>query len=592
MKEKTRNTAFLKLKTSAGIAPLAVIIIAALAVILGGAGGYFLYNKTNISVPAPQSTAPTDKQNEITKEKPITENTPAPSSTTSSLPEESVVATLSKDIIPQSPALSTVISEDQIIWNPPQEISNLDLFSKNVEEGYASYDYYKVGSIINGEYKGGDFILIKETPYGPNFGDYFSRGIKTGEKFVFLKKYSDYFPENTENNTSELTVNSLEFPQILNGPKSRQTLEIDKSMNYLFDEFGQKGLRTAFHDEKYGDVYTDSDSNIDERGWNIYNGFFIKSPDGTVVTYKLKVDFIGEDRVPDIVWNNGLKNTDQYEFTQMSGCGSRDFAYVVATNSLNIEKDLLPSGVTKMGDVIYELKDPNHTMLKEIYSYVPFGEETISYDEFVRTRPFFFWVDSFGRLIKFESNKFIPPAECGKPVIYLYPEKTEKISVKIKPKGGMTFSEPEYRDGWNVIADPSGNLTETKSGANYPYLFWEGRGSIYLQPKKGFVVAQDSIHAFLIEKLSQAGLNQKEIGDFLYFWEPKMREAPYYFVTFLGTRVMNEIAPLDISPEPDTVIRVLMDFSPLQETIDVEEYEIKTPERKGFTVIEWGGVLR
>ncbi len=55
---------------------------------------------------------------------------------------------------------------------------------------------------------------------------------------------------------------------------------------------------------------------------------------------------------------------------------------------------------------------------------------------------------------------------------------------------------------------------------------------------------------------------------------------------------MDELAPLTITPKPDTIIRLLMDFKPLQKPISVEGYNIKTPERKGFTVVEWGGVLR
>jgi hypothetical protein len=35
-----------------------------------------------------------------------------------------------------------------------------------------------------------------------------------------------------------------------------------------------------------------------------------------------------------------------------------------------------------------------------------------------------------------------------------------------------------------------------------------------------------------------------------------------------------------------------MDFTPLEKPIKAKGYEIKTPERKGFTVVEWGGVLR
>ncbi len=218
--------------------------------------------------------------------------------------------------------------------------------------------------------------------------------------------------------------------------------------------------------------------------------------------------------------------------------------------------------------------------------------EKISYEQFVKSRPAFFWYDPFGRLVKFQNNKFVPQAECGKPVIYLYPQTTTKVAVRLDPQGGFTASEPSYGTGWNVFAQPNGQLTEISTGKNYPYLFWEGRGAVYQQPQKGFVVVKSQVEDFLQEKLTLLGLNEKERADFLDFWLPRMQSAPYYFVTFLGNSAMNAIAPLEIFPKPDTVIRVLMDFSPLEEPISVEGFNIKTPERKGFTVVEWGGVLR
>ena len=47
--------------------------------------------------------------------------------------------------------------------------------------------------------------------------------------------------------------------------------------------------------------------------------------------------------------------------------------------------------------------------------------------------------------------------------------------------------------------------------------------------------------------------------------------------------------PLEITPMPDTVIRVLMTFKGLEKPIDVKEQMINTPTRNGFTVVEWGG---
>lgn len=72
-----------------------------------------------------------------------------------------------------------------------------------------------------------------------------------------------------------------------------------------------------------------------------------------------------------------------------------------------------------------------------------------------------------------------------------------------------------------------------------------------------------------------------------------MQDSPWYFVTFYGNEQMDAVAPLTISPKPDTVIRVLMEYRPLEEPIPVKSYDLgNTPERNGFTVIEWGGVIR
>ncbi len=340
----------------------------------------------------------------------------------------------------------------------------------------------------------------------------------------------------------------------------------------------------AFTHKNFGTVFTDDK-----------NGFYIKAKDGTVRNYALDINFYDKDHsAPSLTWNDGTKNTVEYSNTDKTGCGSSNFASVVQKSN----DDLVATGKTSYGDIVYELKNKDDLLLKDIYdnSYNPaaYGDKNtkISYEAFIKAHPLFFWYDGMGRLIKFQNATFMPQAECGKPVIYLYPEKEMDVSVKVSPRGGMSVSMPPHHDGWKVRATEESVITEKSTGNSYPYLFWEGSGAIYETPKKGFVVEKGKVHNFLLEKLHALGLNEKETGDFLEFWEPKMKSSPYYFVTFLGNKQMNDIAPLAIDPKPETVIRVLMDFMPLQEKIEVEEYEIHTPQRKGFTVVEWGGVLR
>lgn len=69
-------------------------------------------------------------------------------------------------------------------------------------------------------------------------------------------------------------------------------------------------------------------------------------------------------------------------------------------------------------------------------------------------------------------------------------------------------------------------------------------------------------------------------------------KKPYFFVTFLPQRFIDLLAPLTVSPQPDTVIRVLMDWEGLDEFKRFQEFSLKTPKRQGFTVVEWGGMLK
>ena len=47
--------------------------------------------------------------------------------------------------------------------------------------------------------------------------------------------------------------------------------------------------------------------------------------------------------------------------------------------------------------------------------------------------------------------------------------------------------------------------------------------------------------------------------------------------------------PLNITPTPDTVIRVMMDWKVIDKLVEIPEQQLTTPERNGFTVVErWG----
>lgn len=177
---------------------------------------------------------------------------------------------------------------------------------------------------------------------------------------------------------------------------------------------------------------------------------------------------------------------------------------------------------------------------------------------------------------------------AAKPVIYLYPEETMEVEVSLSYDGELTCTYPAYENGWNVVAEPDGTLTDQKSGREYSYLFWEGTDDIEYDMSEGFVVKGEDTADFLQEKLAYLGLEPGEYNEFIVYWLPRMQDNPYNLITF-QTDCYTEHAVLHITPEPDSVLRVFMAWKPLKKPVEIKEPKLAGFERKGFTVVEWGG---
>ncbi|WMJ24215.1 hypothetical protein RBG61_05990 [Paludicola sp. MB14-C6] len=175
-----------------------------------------------------------------------------------------------------------------------------------------------------------------------------------------------------------------------------------------------------------------------------------------------------------------------------------------------------------------------------------------------------------------------------KPVIYLYPEQETNVQVKLDYSGELTCTYPPYNNGWNVLAKPNGTIINQADGKEYSYLFWEGKSKSKYDMRKGFVVKGEETATFLQEKLAYLGLTPKEYNEFIVFWLPILQENPYNLITFQEEAYTNS-AKLTITPKPDSVLRVFMAYKPLSKPIEIEEQPLTQFERKGFSVIEWGG---
>jgi hypothetical protein len=178
------------------------------------------------------------------------------------------------------------------------------------------------------------------------------------------------------------------------------------------------------------------------------------------------------------------------------------------------------------------------------------------------------------------------PPGVKKPAIYLYPLQKSKINVSVDLKGIITKSEPSYFKGWEVTAEPSGLID-----GKFDYLFYEAQLEQLQLSKEGWVVGYKELENWFDSNLKKFGLNEKEISQFKEYWLAELPFARYYEIKLLEDSFLAENMNLIIDPKPTTVIRRNFYFKPLESKIYIEQPIVITPERKGFTVVEWGGLL-
>lgn len=179
------------------------------------------------------------------------------------------------------------------------------------------------------------------------------------------------------------------------------------------------------------------------------------------------------------------------------------------------------------------------------------------------------------------------PGVAYKPVIYLYPEEETNVSVKLLLNSKLTCTYPAYNTGWRVSAAPNGTLTDV-NGQTYNYLYWEGETNAQWDMTKGFCIKGEDTAKFLEEALDKLGLTRREANEFIVYWLPLMAQNPYNIICF-QTDIYTDAAKLEITPAPDTMIRVFMTWKASEDFIALPEQELTAPDRTGFTAIEWGG---
>jgi hypothetical protein len=284
---------------------------------------------------------------------------------------------------------------------------------------------------------------------------------------------------------------------------------------------------------------------------------------------------------------------------------------------------------------VFALKDKTHELVTlafknklgyydqdtESWAMVNKGMTKPTQAEYAAKNPLLFIKNYWGQWVALGEYDIMLPGGCGKPVVYLYPEKTTDVSVRFTAPVRFTADIPTYGDSWLVTARPDGSLVNRKpeltdcaaidtsrQGSEYageacrtntyPYLYWAG--SVISRPypavSGGWVVGKTDVSGFLSGKLTEMGLNGRERADFLEYWVPELlgKNAPYYRIAFLQTKDLNGLFPMDVNPVPQTTFRIFLDYVPLTAKPDrlPQPQTLDRLVRNGFTLVEWGGLKR
>lgn len=513
----------------------------------------------------------------------------------------STIATNNPTVQPTDKPTDQTTSPYKITWlDKPQKIESLNIFNgikQGPDEEKIYFDEAKFYLVANlGD--GSQLINL----YLP-----FEGMIKIDELFRFIKLPNGdisivnkpYLADTIQKHLSnKIGIVSLNF-QELEPPES---ISVKTKNNYLqfFDRGYQiqetfdklKNLK-IIESTQYGDLYVSYTPKTNNP--NISNRiFYLKLKDWTVYTYSIKPSFLRDDGTLSLLNWSDSDNTDaHFSSKNTPGCGMTPVGPEIIKNTSSTVNNKVKIGEADVNNFIYQIKDSNNSFLKDLYSEYKTGRDSmavITYEEFIQRNNHIIYQDFLGDWLIYINEEYGAMAECGKPVIYLYPPKDTQVKVQVGAQ--ITVSEPTYpQGGWLVTAKPNGELIYQNQ--TYPYLFWEGIGNgLYPDYKnRGVVVNQKELIPTLYKQLSQLGLNQKESADFMEFWQPKLPSSPYVRLTWLNTKDMDTLAPLAVTPKPDTSIRIFLEFQGLDKPIKLIPQTLSAPPRQGFTLIEWGGLL-
>lgn len=484
--------------------------------------------------------------------------------------------------------------------------------------------YWKTGTFISGPYKGQTLVTATIRGCdGPCTSNVYRFAVdESRDKWTILLKYS--FNEEFYQNEVNRPLDAIDETLVIEEFETPSSLPVYPNTKVLLSNKAAITLTNSDKTDPNLGKIIEEEANYNNPQFERYfisgNCFYAVMPDQVAAKYAIVPEEFAENTEPNtslpfalkksltFTDTKGVKKTQEYSI-QSGGCGfgligcisliepkgneaselkkvgtigSHD-AYMFDTVSGNIETNSMKGLVENMY---------NSYIMKRQYDETLKNQKELSENEFIKSNGMVFIKLDNGKYLSMLTLDYEPSVECGKPVIYLYPEKDTVVNVQV---GIDTFTKtiPSYgTNGWSVLAHPNGNLLNFADKKTYPYLFWEGLSDKTFTSSETWTLKRTEVTKKLPETLLNLGLNATEIKDFMEFWGPRILEekSPHIEFSFVEQKVFDKIAPLTITPKPDTILRVFMVYRGVDKAgFTAPKYQ--PVKRHGFTVIEWGGAL-
>lgn len=487
------------------------------------------------------------------------------------------------------------IVDSGVTWQEAKKLDDLQLFKK--QEGDCemmgdceiTVEYFNVGKLSSGEE-----IITAFVSYAVSTVDVF-RFTKKDSAYKLVQQNSDeadgtvYYIDSDKVSYDTTTVfKSLLTDKVIDSGSTRLTYRFNGDSGADEDFTSEKSVS----DTKWGKLYLQHGSKVTADNDSVKVGrYYLKLNDGTKAYYEMSPIFFRDDGTLDISWQNSSDSSREFQKFATGGCGGSYGSFPIVTDQTLVtgKKEI---GANAAGSKVYAPATVENSLVDFGYDmYEQYNEgDKDSRETYYSNNGIIIWVDDYGSIIVYSNKKYAPQVECGKPVVYLYPQESTKVTVKVG--ANVTKSDPTYNNGWTAIANPDGKLEIGQMV--FPYLYWEGEGlGKYPVVKSAKVVARSDVEKTVKEDLAYIGLNAQEIKDFNEFWIPKMPDSPYVRMTWFQNDELDKLAPLAITPKPQSTIRVFLDYQPTSKSeTEYPSQKLKQYQRNGFTAVEWGGLLR